>query len=125
MLKEGFLSVFLLICSNIFMTLAWYGHLQLHKSTRWSNLPLYGVILMSWVIALAEYALQVPANRIGSENYGGPFNLFELKVIQEVVSLLVFTVFAVWIFKSEELRWNYVVGFVFMILSVFFIFKKW
>ena len=107
------------------MTLAWYGHLQLHKSQRWSNLPLYGVILMSWLIALAEYALQVPANRIGSENYGGPFNLFELKVIQEVVSLLVFTVFAVWIFKSEELRWNYIVGFVFLILSVFFIFKKW
>ena len=125
MLKEGFLSVFLLICSNIFMTLAWYGHLQLHKSQRWSNLPLYGVILMSWLIALAEYALQVPANRIGSENYGGPFNLFELKVIQEVVSLLVFTIFAVWIFKSDELRWNYIVGFVFLILSVFFIFKKW
>ena len=125
MFREGFLSIFLLICSNIFMTLAWYGHLQLHKSQRWSNLPLYGVILMSWLIALAEYALQVPANRIGSENYGGPFNLFELKVIQEVVSLLVFTVFAVWIFKSEELRWNYIVGFVFLILSVFFIFKKW
>jgi hypothetical protein len=125
MFREGFLSILLLICSNIFMTLAWYGHLQLHKSQRWSNLPLYGVILMSWLIALAEYALQVPANRIGSENYGGPFNLFELKVIQEVVSLLVFTVFAVWIFKSEELRWNYIVGFVFLILSVFFIFKKW
>lgn len=124
-MSAGIYSIFLLTLSNIFMTLAWYGHLQLHKSTRWSALPLYGVILMSWLIALAEYALQVPANRIGSENYGGPFNLFELKVIQEVVSLLVFTVFAVWIFKSEELRWNYVVGFVFLILSVFFIFKKW
>lgn len=125
MLRSGLASITLLVLSNIFMTLAWYGHLQLHKSQRWSNLPLYGVILMSWLIALAEYALQVPANRIGSENYGGPFNLFELKVIQEVVSLLVFTIFAVWIFKSEELRWNYVVGFVFLILSVFFIFKKW
>lgn len=124
MLKEGTLSVFLLICSNIFMTLAWYGHLQLHKSARWSTLPLYGVILMSWVIALFEYALQVPANRLGSENYGGPFNLFELKVIQEVISLVVFTVFAVWIFRTEELKWNYAVGFGFLVLAVFFIFKK-
>ncbi len=107
------------------MTLAWYGHLQLHKSERFSSLPLYGVILVSWLIALAEYALQVPANRIGSSNYGGPFNLFELKVIQEVVSLIVFAVFAVVIFKSDELKWNYLVGFGFLVLAVFFIFKKW
>nr|WP_217157694.1 DMT family protein [Turneriella parva] len=118
------LSIALLVLSNIFMTLAWYGHLQLHKSERWSALPLYGVILLSWLIALAEYTFQVPANRIGSENYGGPFNLFELKVIQEVVSLVVFTVFAVYVFKTEQLRWNYLVGFIFLILAVFFIFKK-
>jgi uncharacterized protein (DUF486 family) len=124
-MPAGVWSVSLLILSNVFMTLAWYGHLQLHKSERWSALPLYGVILISWLIALAEYTFQVPANRIGSINYGGPFNLFELKVIQEVVSLLVFTVFAVWIFKTDELRWNYMVGFVFLILAVFFIFKKW
>jgi len=124
-MSAGLWSISLLILSNVFMTLAWYGHLQLHKSSRFSTLPLYGVILLSWFIALAEYALQVPANRLGSENYGGPFNLFELKVIQEVISLLVFTVFAVWIFKSDELRWNYMVGFVFLILAVFFIFKKW
>jgi len=124
-MSAGIWSVSLLILSNVFMTLAWYGHLQLHKSERWSNLPLYGVILFSWFIALAEYALQVPANRLGSVNYGGPFNLFELKVIQEVISLLVFTVFAVYIFKTDELRWNYMVGFVFLILAVFFIFKRW
>lgn len=124
-MSAGLWSVSLLILSNVFMTLAWYGHLQLHKSHRFSALPLFGVILLSWFIALAEYALQVPANRLGSENYGGPFNLFELKVIQEVISLLVFTVFAVWIFKSDELRWNYMVGFVFLILAVFFIFKRW
>jgi uncharacterized protein (DUF486 family) len=124
-MSAGLWSVSLLILSNVFMTLAWYGHLQLHKSQRFSALPLFGVILLSWFIALAEYALQVPANRLGSENYGGPFNLFELKVIQEVISLLVFTVFAVWIFKSDELRWNYMVGFVFLILAVFFIFKRW
>ncbi len=124
-MSAGIWSVSLLILSNVFMTLAWYGHLQLHKSERWSNLPLYGVILFSWFIALAEYALQVPANRLGSVNYGGPFNLFELKVIQEVISLLVFTLFAVYIFKTDELRWNYMVGFVFLILAVFFIFKRW
>ena len=124
-MSAGVWSVSLLILSNVFMTLAWYGHLQLHKSERWSQLPLYGIILLSWVIALAEYALQVPADRLGSVNYGGPFNLFELKVIQEVVSLIVFTVFAVLIFKTDELRWNYIVGFVFLILAVFFIFKRW
>lgn len=125
MLKHGATAIALLVLSNVFMTLAWYGHLQLHKSARWSTLPLYAIILLSWLVALAEYALQVPANRIGSENYGGPFNLFELKMIQEAVSLVVFTVFAVWVFKGETLRWNYIVGFVFLMLAVFFIFKKW
>jgi uncharacterized protein (DUF486 family) len=121
----GLSSIGLLVLSNIFMTLAWYGHLQLHKSERFSNLPLYSVILTSWLIALAEYAFQVPANRIGHESYGGPFNLFELKVIQEIISLVVFAIFAVWIFKSDELKWNYFVGFGFLVLAVFFIFKKW
>lgn len=125
MLKHGATAIALLVLSNVFMTLAWYGHLQLHKSARWSTLPLYAIILLSWLVALAEYALQVPANRIGSENYGGPFNLFELKMIQEAVSLVVFAVFAVWVFKGETLRWNYIVGFVFLMLAVFFIFKKW
>lgn len=125
MLKHGATAIALLVLSNVFMTLAWYGHLQLHKSARWSTLPLYAIILLSWLVALAEYALQVPANRIGSENYGGPFNLFELKMIQEAVSLVVFTVFAVWVFKGETLQWNYIVGFVFLMLAVFFIFKKW
>lgn len=124
-MSPGFSSIALLVLSNVFMTLAWYGHLQLHKSARFSNLPLYAVVLVSWLIALAEYAFQVPANRIGSENYGGPFNLFELKVIQEVVSLVVFTIFAVWVFRSDELKWNYLVGFGFLVLAVFFIFKKW
>ncbi|GAB4424722.1 MAG: DMT family protein [Turneriella sp.] len=124
MFSQGALSVSLLIISNVFMTLAWYGHLQLHKSERFSQLPIYAVILVSWLIALAEYAFQVPANRIGSEHYGGPFNLFELKVIQEAVSLLVFTFFAVYVFKTEQLRWNYLIGFGFLVLAVYFIFKK-
>lgn len=124
MLSAGALAVLLLVISNVFMTLAWYGHLQLHKSERLSHLPLYGVVLLSWLVALAEYAFQVPANRVGSVHYGGPFNLFELKVIQEAVSLIVFTFFAVYIFKTEELRWNYLVGFGFLVLAVYFIFKK-
>ena len=124
MFSQGSLSVSLLVLSNIFMTLAWYGHLQLHKSERFSHLPLYSVVLLSWLIALAEYTFQVPANRIGSENYGGPFNLFELKVLQEVVSLLVFTFFAVYVFRTEQLRWNYLIGFGFLVLAVYFIFKK-
>lgn len=124
MAQSGLLSVALLVLSNIFMTLAWYGHLQLHKSEKYSHLPLYGVVLFSWLIALAEYTFQVPANRIGSENYGGPFNLFELKIIQEVVSLIVFTFFAVYIFRTEQLRWNYLVGFGFLVLAVYFVFKK-
>lgn len=122
--RAGLVSIALLVLSNIFMTLAWYGHLQLHKSARWSHLPIYGVIIFSWLIALAEYTFQVPANRIGSENYGGPFNLFELKVIQEVVSLIVFSFFAVYVFRTEQLRWNYLVGFGFLVLAVYFIFKK-
>jgi len=124
MFSQGVLAISLLVLSNIFMTLAWYGHLQLHKSERFSHLPLYSVVLLSWLIALAEYTFQVPANRIGSEHYGGPFNLFELKIIQEVVSLIVFTFFAVYVFKTEELRWSYLVGFGFLVLAVYFIFKK-
>ncbi len=124
MFSQGTLSISLLVLSNIFMTLAWYGHLQLNNSERFSHLPLYSVVLLSWLIALAEYAFQVPANRIGSENYGGPFNLFELKVIQEVVSLLVFTFFAVYVFRTEQLRWNYLIGFGFLVLAVYFVFKK-
>ena len=124
MFSQGVLAISLLVLSNIFMTLAWYGHLQLKKSERFSHLPLYSVVLLSWLIALAEYTFQVPANRFGSEHYGGPFNLFELKIIQEVVSLIVFTFFAVYVFKTEELRWSYLVGFGFLVLAVYFIFKK-
>ncbi len=107
------------------MTLAWYGHLQVKKVTWLSGLSLAGVIMLSWGLAFFEYIFQVPANRIGHESNGGPFNLFELKVIQEVVSLLVFTFFALYIFKTEKLQWNYLVGFIFLILAVFFVFKKW
>lgn len=117
-------TILLLIASNTFMTFAWYGHLKF-KEMKWSeNLSLVWVILISWGIALFEYALQVPANRIGFKEYGGPFSLVELKVIQEVATLTVFVVFSLLFFKNETLRLNHFIGFVFLILAVYFIFKK-
>ena len=114
----------LLVLSNIFMTFAWYGQLRL-KGLRWfDNLPLLAIILLCWGVALFEYMFQVPANRIGFRGNGGPFTLFQLKVIQEVVSLTVFTVFALVFFKTETFRWNHLLAFVFLVLAVYFIFKK-
>lgn len=106
------------------MTFAWYGHLKF-KEMKWSqNLPLLTIILISWGIALFEYLLQVPANRIGFKNYGGPFSLVELKVIQEVITLVVFVLFSLVFFKTETFRWNHAIGFFFLVLAVYFIFKK-
>jgi uncharacterized protein len=117
-------AIGLLVVSNIFMTFAWYGHLRF-KDLKWFNtLGLPAIILISWGIALLEYAFQVPANRIGYEGNGGPFNLWQLKVIQEVTTLIVFTVFAVMVFKTETFRLNHAIGFGFLILAVYFIFKK-
>jgi uncharacterized protein (DUF486 family) len=124
-MQQGIISISLLILSNIFMTLAWYGHLQFKKITWLEGIGLFGVIMISWGLAFFEYIFQVPANRIGHESNGGPYNLFELKVIQEVVSLTVFTIIAVYVFKTDKFQWNYIVGFIFLILAVFFIFKKW
>jgi uncharacterized protein (DUF486 family) len=87
-------------------------------------LGIFGFILVSWGIAFFEYCVQVPANRIGFQQYGGPFNLFQLKIIQEVITLLVFTIFALVIFRNESFRWNYLVSFVFLLLAVYFVFKK-
>jgi uncharacterized protein (DUF486 family) len=111
---KSFLPIILLTISNVFMTFAWYGHLK-HKSA-----ALWVVILVSWLIALFEYCFQVPANRIGSEY----FSTAQLKTIQEIITLTVFCFFSV-LYLKEELRWNYIVGFVFMIFAAFFIFKKW
>lgn len=107
-------TVILLSISNIFMTFAWYGHLK-YKSS-----PLMKVILISWMIAFFEYCFQVPANRIGY----GTFSAYQLKTIQEVITLVVFSAFSVFYLK-EDLRWNYIVGFVFIVMAVFFIFRKW
>ena len=109
-----FTPIILLTISNIFMTFAWYGHLR-HK-----NSALWVVIVVSWLIAFFEYCFQVPANRFGHEVY----NVVQLKTIQEVITLIIFSIFSITYLK-EQFRWNYLVGFVFIVLAVFFIFKKW
>jgi uncharacterized protein (DUF486 family) len=106
------------------MTLAWYGHLKFKEMDRFSALPLVVVIIMSWGVALFEYFFQVPANRIGFSGNGGPFSIWQLKVIQEVISLIVFSVFTLLVFKNETFRLNHLIGFTFLVLAVYFIFKK-
>ena len=117
-MTKALYPIILLTISNVFMTFAWYGHLK-HK-----NAALWLVVLISWGIAFFEYCFQVPANRIGFTENGGPFNLWQLKVIQEVITLTIFTAFTVLLFKTETFRWNHAVGFLFLVLAVFFIFKK-
>lgn len=117
-------TILLLIISNIFMTFAWYGHLKLREFKWFASLPLIIVILFSWGIALFEYLFQVPANRLGFNENGGPFSLLQLKVIQEVVTLVVFTLFSIVVFRNETFRWNHFLGFIFLVLAVYFIFKK-
>jgi uncharacterized protein len=119
-----FVTITLLVISNVFMTLAWYGHLKFREYKWFESLPLVLIIFISWGIALFEYFFQVPANRIGFKGNGGPFTLLQLKVIQEVVTLVVFTVFSIIAFKNETFRWNHFVGFVLLVLAVYFIFKK-
>jgi len=121
---KGLYTVLLLVMSNTFMTVAWYGHLKLKTISKFATLSLFAVILISWGIAFFEYSLQVPANRIGFKSNGGPFSLIELKVIQEVISILVFTGFTLIVFKNEQFRLNHLIGFVFLILAVYFVFKK-
>jgi len=106
------------------MTFAWYGHLKFKEMSWFNNLGLPLIILISWGIAFFEYSFQVPANRIGYADNGGPFNLWQLKVIQEVITLIVFTIFTIVIFKNETFRINHLIGFCFLILAVYFIFKK-
>lgn len=121
---KSFLTIGLLILSNAFMTMAWYGHLKFKELGWFSKLGLFSIILISWGIALFEYCFQVPANRIGFKENGGPFSLVELKVIQEVITLVIFMVFTLVFFKTETFRWNHFVGFVFLVLAVYFIFRK-
>jgi len=114
----------MLICSNVFMTFAWYGHLKLSEMKISTGWPLILVILFSWGIAFFEYCLTVPANRIGYAENGGPFNLIQLKVIQEVISLTVFSIIVLFVFKGQSIHWNHLVSFACLVLAVFFAFLK-
>jgi len=118
-------TVALLTISNIFMTFAWYGHLKF-KDMEWSkSLGLLAIIIISWGLAFFEYVFQVPANKIGYEGNKGPFSLLQLKVIQEAVSLTVFMIFTIILFKTDKVAWNHLVAFGLILLAVFFAFKKW
>lgn len=119
------MPIILLTISNIFMTFAWYGHLKLQDMKLiTSNTPLIFVILLSWGIALAEYSCQVPANRIGFAGNGGPFSLMQLKVLQECITLVIFTIFTVVFFKGESLHWNHFAAFLCLIAAVYFVFMR-
>lgn len=121
---KSFYTIGLLLLSNSFMTLAWYGHLKMREFKWFESLGLFAIILISWGIAFFEYIFQVPANRIGFNSNGGPFSLVELKVIQEVITLVVFVGFTLLVFKNETFRLNHLIGFIFLILAVYFVFKK-
>lgn len=124
-MSKVILTLTFLIISNTFMTLAWYGNLKLQEMKLISsNTPLYLIILLSWGIALLEYSFLIPANRIGSEINGGPFSLVQLKVIQEVVSCIIFGIIVSVLFKGESLQWNHIIAFLLLALAVYFVFMK-
>lgn len=123
-MSQGIFTILLLIGSNVFMTLAWYGHLKLQQMNISNSWPLIGVIVLSWAIAFFEYTLMVPANKIGFIGNGGPFSLIQLKVIQEVISLIVFTVIAGFLFQGEQLHWNHGVAFLCLVAAVYFAFLE-
>lgn len=121
---KSLLTVVLLIFSNVFMTFAWYGNLKLQEMKISADWPLILVILASWGVALIEYFFMIPANRIGSDITGGPFSLVQLKVMQEAISLLVFTLIVTFCFKSQTFHWNHIVSFVLLVAAVFFAFIR-
>lgn len=121
---KGLYTVLLLVCSNIFMTFAWYGHLKLQEMKVINNWPLIGVILISWGMAFFEYSLQIPGNRIGFKGNGGPFTLVQLKVIQEVITLIIFAIFTMIFFQGETLKWNHLAAGVCLVMAVYFVFMK-
>ena len=121
-MKPAILTVILLIVSNVFMTLAWYGHLKLQSSGVSANWPLYLVIVLSWGIALVEYIFMIPANRIGFDGNGGPYSLVQLKVMQECITLVVFTLFTMIAFKGTHLGWNHGLAFLLLVGAVYLVF---
>ncbi|OJV17190.1 MAG: hypothetical protein BGO21_07355 [Dyadobacter sp. 50-39] len=117
-------TIGLLLLSNAFMTMAWYGHLKIFgKEGGHSSTPVWAIVLMSWGLAFFEYCFQVPANRIGSEEMGGPFSLVQLKIIQEVITLVVFMIFSLTVFKNTHFTVNHLIGFALLVGAVYFIFK--
>ncbi len=119
------LTILLLVISNVFMTFAWYGHLKLQQMKVISDsTPLWIVIVISWLIALAEYCFMVPANRIGYAGNGGPYTLTQLKVMQEAITLIIFTLFTVVFFRGESLHWNHLAAFICLVAAVYFAFMK-
>lgn len=123
-MPRGLITILMLICSNVFMTFAWYGNLKFQQMNLIKDWPLIAIIAVSWSMAFFEYTFMIPANRIGSQITGGPFSLMQLKVIQECVSLVVFTVIVATVFKGEPIRWNHLVAFGLIVLAVFFAFLK-
>ncbi|MBQ2510951.1 MAG: DMT family protein [Bacteroidales bacterium] len=123
-MPKGLISILLLVVSNIFMTFAWYGNLKLEQMHVTKDWPLIAIVLLSWGVALLEYLFMIPANRVGSQITGGPFTLMQLKIIQEAISLTVFTVIVATLFKGEPIRWNNFVSFAFLLLAVVFAFWK-
>lgn len=123
-MKTVIITILLLVLANIFMIIAWYGHLKMQTAGISTNWPLYAVVFFSWGIALIEYFLQVPANRIGFDGNGGPFSLIQLKVMQEVITLVVFTVFTVMMFKDTHFTRNHLISFMLLVGAVYFAFKK-
>lgn len=121
---HGIWTILLLIVSNVFMTLAWYGNFKLQEMNISTNWPLIVIILASWGVALFEYCAMIPANRIGAVMNGGPFTFFQLKIIQEVISLTVFTIMITFMFKGEHLQWNHLAAFACLVGAVFFMFKS-
>lgn len=117
-------TILLLVISNVFMTFAWYGQLKLSEMHLIDDWPLILIILASWGVALLEYFVMVPANRMGSQINGGPFNLLQLKVIQEVISLTVFSIIVLLVFKNEAIHWNHIAAFLCLVAAVFFVFMK-
>lgn len=117
-------TILLLLASNTFMTIAWYGHLKFKDISFLKDIGIVGTVLISWLIALVEYSLMVPANKLGSDMNGGPFNMWQLKIIQEVISISVFVIFTLIFFKHENFRLNHLIGFAFLIAALYFFFKK-
>ncbi len=121
---KSLITIGLLVLSNTFMFFAWYGHLKFREYKTFEGMGLFTIILISWGIAFFEYVFQVPANRIGFDLNGGPFSLVQLKVLQEVITLVVFVFFTLVFFKTETFRWNHILAFIFLVLAVYFVFRK-